>query len=681
MSDMAGTMNAMSDNAAPAKRTRGKTRSAGGNWRRGKDDSTAVIKLELDLSGDPFMLRRVEAMQEAAFRLRRALQRDARDRCAAYWRHSDARAADPKAVRERLALTRKGLEAAAKRHVDDSGWMRDHLTKALGLHIADEVWNTVDRHLFADASGKRHGAPRIGDWFDFARIPGRARSHTKLTPTWETFRLVGSLDGHLNTYRHPDLPAKDAAAASAAALPAGTPVLAQPQSIPAPVPHLKGRKADWRGYDGPLAVVFTGLPAGDLALPVRLPQGSGQQPHLAHFLADPDRWHKIDLVRVQDRKAPGGWRYYAHLMVLVPGYQSESTRLRRSAAAVGRIAGIDGNVSKLAIVSAPKSADGPVLADYVTVSVHERGAAQRAASKARQRQKALDRSRRNSNTAQYELGKRQAERAARRTAAGLAPKHVESPKGQRVCDTAGRPKRSYRRDELSAAYRRIRTDHAVDSRAASQAKQARARDLAGRIVATHGADLITEHVDMGAWARLWGRGIALFSPGMLIAALNAEAAACGGQMAKAATRHTAMSQHCLCGARVPKTLADRTHSCRACGFTWDRDLTSAALAACVNFANSDDPATAGVNQNLADAMLRRLAAQQERQIAVNRHEPPTSMQYHWQGATDGSSEPSLPLPDDASAHRRNPEQARPPGRRRKRAKTKREKHDLLRVNS
>ena len=652
-------MNAMADNAAPAKRTRGKTRADGGNWRRGKDDPTAVIKLELDLSGDPRMLARIESMQEAAFRLRRALQHDARDRCAAYWRHSGSRAADPKAVRECLGLTRAGLERAAKHHIDDSVWMRDHLTKALGLHIADEVWNTIDRHLFADSSGKRHGPPKIGDWFDFARIPGRARSHTKTQPTWETFRLVGSLDRHRNTYRHP----------------------AQPPSMPAPVPPLKGRRADWRAYDGPLAVVFTGLPAGDLVLPVRLPQGAGQQSHLAHFLAHPDRWHKIDLVRVQDRKSPGGWRYYAHLMILGPGYQSDSARERRAAVPVGRAAGLDGNVSKLAVVSVPLIGDGPVLTDYVTVAAQERDAAARAARKTRARQKALDRSRRNSNAEQYELGTRQDERARRRAAAGLTPKHGAAPKGQRVSDVAGRPKRAYRRDQLSASYRQTRADHAAESRGASQAKQARARDLAGRIVAAHGANVTTEHVDIRSWARLWGRGIALFSPGMLISALDAEATACGGRMLKAGTRRTALSQHCLCGARVPKTLAERTHSCRACGFTWDRDLTSAALAACVTFADPDDPATARVNQNLAHAMLRRLAAQQEGQVAVNRHEPPTSMQYRWQGATDGSSAPSLPLPDDVSAHRRTPEQARPPGRRRKRAKLEREKHDLLRVNS
>ena len=141
------------------------------------------------------------------FRLRRALQRDAQHRCRAYWAAHRERAPDPKALRERLGLSRNGIEAAAKAHIEANGWMRDHLTKAIGLHVADEVWETVDRHLFADASGSRHGPPRVGSWWDFTRIPGRARSHTKTTPTWETYRLVGTLDGHLQAYRPPWLPA------------------------------------------------------------------------------------------------------------------------------------------------------------------------------------------------------------------------------------------------------------------------------------------------------------------------------------------------------------------------------------------------------------------------------------------------------------------------------------------
>lgn len=166
-----------------------------------------VIPLELDAS-DAVVLRRLERQWRAVFRLRRALQRDAADRCRAYWAAHRERQRDPKALRERLGLTRKGIEAAAKAHIEASGWMRDHLTKAVGLHVADEVWETIVRHLFADASGRRHGPPRVGSWWDFSRIPGRARSHTKTKPVWETYRLVGTLEGHLQAYRHPQLAAE-----------------------------------------------------------------------------------------------------------------------------------------------------------------------------------------------------------------------------------------------------------------------------------------------------------------------------------------------------------------------------------------------------------------------------------------------------------------------------------------
>jgi hypothetical protein len=242
----------------------------------------AVIPLELDLS-DGRVRQRVERQWEAVFRLRRALQREAQNRCCAYWAAHHERAADPKALRERLGLTRKALEAAAKKHIEASGWMRDHLTKAIGLHVADEVWETIDRHLFADASGRRHGPPRIGSWWDFTRIPGRARSHTKARPVWETWRLVGSLDGHLHTYRDPELPESLTTGIAALAQPAGTSILAQPARLPAPAKP----GSSWWDHDGALAAVFTGLPGGDVVLPVRLPQGAGRWKHLAHFLADP----------------------------------------------------------------------------------------------------------------------------------------------------------------------------------------------------------------------------------------------------------------------------------------------------------------------------------------------------------------------------------------------------------
>jgi hypothetical protein len=599
----------------------------GGPRRRGKSKApnfsyggpVAVIRLELDASDDR-MRRRLERQWEAVFRLRRALQRDAAARCRAYWAAHRERAADPKGLRQRLGLTRKGIEAAAKGHIEASGWMRDHLTKAIGLHIADEVWETIDRHLFADSSGRRHGPPRIGAWWDFTRIPGRARSHTKATQTWETYRLVGTLDGHLAAHRHPVLPAVVHTAHQAADQPVGTSILAQPARIPAP---LRPASKSWWHHDGALAVVFTGLGAGDLVLPVRLAQGAGQWPHLTHFLADPNIWHKIDLARVADHKAPGGWRYYAHLLMHQAGYQSPSTIARREHIPVGRRAGVDANVSNVSVASFRDGQPGRLLVEQIECTPAQQKSAERAARTTRARQKALDRSRRNTNAAQYGPSPRQHKRAQRRAAKGLPAREVTNPGGARHARCDGVPLRAYHHDELSQRHRRTRCDHAAESRRTSQAKQARANALAATIVTRHGNTITVEDCRISTWARLWGKRIALFSPGMLVTALQQECRAAGGRLYRAGTHATAMSQHCLCGARVPKTLAQRTHHCPQCGLRGDRDIVSAALAACVELADSDDPRTARVDYRLAHALRDGLVSQQEWEGSVNRYQPPT----------------------------------------------------------
>jgi hypothetical protein len=597
-------------------RRRGKSKAPNFKY----EGPVSVIRLELDVT-DERVRRRLERQWAAAFRLRRALQRDAQHRCRAYWAARRERGADPKGLRERLGLSRKGIEAAAKRHIEASGWMRDHLTKAVGLHLADEVWATVDRHLFSDSSGRRHGPPRIGSWWDFTRIPGRARSHTKASPAWETWRLVGTLDGHLEAYRNPRLPAAVSTAVLAAARPAGTSILAPPPRLPAPLRPASGK---WADHAGALAVVFTGQPAGDVVLPVRLAQGAGQWGHLTHFLANPNVWHKIDLVRVRDRKAPGGWRYHAHLWTHQAGYASDSTRVRRAEIPTDRRAGVDANVSNVSVASFPGGHPDQLHIDQIRCTDEQQRTAARVAKRARDRQCALDRSRRNTNPEQYGPSVRQQKRADRRAAKGLPTKQITNPGGARHARADGVPLRAYRHDTLAGGYRRTRVDHATAARAASQAKLARARDAAARIVATHGNTITVEDCSISTWARLWGKRIALFSPGMLITELARECEATGGHLHRAGTRSTALSQHCLCGARVSKTLAQRTHHCPACGLNGDRDIISATLAACVILTDPDDPRTARVDYRLAHALQAGLASPQEWEGSVNRHQPPAS---------------------------------------------------------
>jgi hypothetical protein len=170
---------------------------------------------------------------------------------------------------------------------------------------------------------------------------------------WETYRLAGSLDGHLAAYRHPQTPSSVSTAAAAVARPRRTSILVQPARLSTP---LRPTSGGWAAHHGVLAVVFTGLVGGDLVLPVRLPQGAGQWAHLSHFVADPSVWHKINLVRVRDRKAPGRWRYYAHLPVHQAGYQAPGTRARRAEIPCGRRAGVAGLPARVGGLSQPAPA-------------------------------------------------------------------------------------------------------------------------------------------------------------------------------------------------------------------------------------------------------------------------------------------------------------------------------------
>ena len=292
-------------------------------------------------------------------------------------------------------------------------------------------------------------------------------------------------------------------------------------------------------------------------------------------------------------------------MVLSPPYVSPATAARRAdvaVAAMDRAAGIDVNVSNLTVAShAERRA--------VRITRVERDAPQKQrdrgrARRERRRQRELERSRRAMNQAQYQLSKRQAKRARRRAEAGLPP--VETvPMGPRNAREDGVPLQSHRRDHLSNHYRRMYAAQVADAAAAVRARRDRAREVAAAVVATHGYRLVVEDCNLAAWSRLWGRAAAAFAPGTLLAAIDREARAvaarAGGKdgVTRAATRTTALSQHCPCGARVAKRLADRVHRCAACGLCGDRDAVAAVLGSFVVLDRGGDPASARVDYDAA----------------------------------------------------------------------------------
>jgi len=155
----------------------------------------------------------------------------------------------------------------------------------------------------------------------------------------------------------------------------------------------------------------------------------------------------------------------------------------------------------------------------------------------------------------------------------------------------------------------MRAAQAAEATTATRARRDRARKVAADVVASHGYQFVVEDTSIAVWSRSWGRAVAAFSPGMLITAIDREARAvatiAGGSagLERASTRTTAMSQHCPCGARVPKQLGDRVHDCTACKLRGDRDVVAAVLASFVVFDKPDDPASARVNFEAAASAL------------------------------------------------------------------------------
>lgn len=183
------------------------------------------------------------------------------------------------------------------------------------------------------------------------------------------------------------------------------------------------------------------------------------------------------------------------------------------------------------------------------------------------------------------------------------------PRGPRKRRGNGTPQSAYRYDTLSRTYRRERAAAASEAAVESQARRELARQIAARFVRDHGCSFVIEDCDLRSWSRQWGRRMGAFTPGLLVAVLEHEAAAVAhlagitAGVARASTRTTALSLHCLCGARVTKSLSTRTHVCGTCDLHGDRDAVSATLAACVVFDVPGEPSTAAVDGALARTLL------------------------------------------------------------------------------
>ena len=593
MSQRSGNVRGVTSTFNASPRRRGKNKSVA--WRIPEGQVTSTFVVSLDPS-DAYARKRLQTLYFTMFNLRRALQRDAQRLCRAYWgRKEDRDTLGWKAVAEELSLNRNGFEQLARDHARNARWAMDHVSMALVSHMAAAIFENAARHLWPDNAGKRHGALHVTAPRNFATIHGRARSHTTANK-WETFRLYGTLEGHLDAYGHGAL-GEHPTLADVATLSPGSPVLRQLR-MTTPGPTKRST------YTGPLVMVFAGGSEStepELQLPVRLPQGRGQWDRVVHFLSQPDLWHKIDLVRRADSSQPGGWRYEMHLLVLNGGYTSATNRALLDAAPTDRKSCVDVNVSNLAVVSVDVSHHDP-RSTVVRTDASERDRLARAAAKRRRGERRVDRSRRASNAHQYAMSKAQVKRDERRAARGLRCVTDSTPRGVRLTSAAGVPRRAYRRDHLSANYRDQRRRLGERERAQSLTKHTHAHDVAVQLVAIHGANWLIEDCNLANWAKRWGKSLHAFAPGMVTAELAALVARRGGSFVKMATGPTALSSHCLCGHRVKKDLSTRTHHCGACGFSGDRDLVAGALGTCV-VTDLSDPSSARVDYTRAVVLL------------------------------------------------------------------------------
>ncbi|MBI4850403.1 MAG: transposase [Acidobacteria bacterium] len=144
-------------------------------------------------------------------------------------------------------------------------------------------------------------------------------------------------------------------------------------------------------------------------------------------------------------------------------------------------------------------------------------------------------------------------------------------------DETGRIKKGKKVWKTTNNYNKLRIElKDINRKQASHRKSLQGK-LANKIIRL-GNIINTEKVSYKAWQKLYGKSISYQAPSAFEGTLTRKAETLGGGTNKINTYQTALSQHCICGEREKKTLSERTHKCKKCGFIAPRDELSAYLA-------------------------------------------------------------------------------------------------------
>lgn len=130
---------------------------------------------------------------------------------------------------------------------------------------------------------------------------------------------------------------------------------------------------------------------------------------------------------------------------------------------------------------------------------------------------------------------------------------------------------------VSTSYRKVRSRLAELHRRLAEHR----KSLQGKVtndLLELGTVFRTEKLSMKAWQKVFGRSVGRNAPGMFHSLLQRKAERAGGEVQWVSPWKTALSQHCVCGARKKKPLSQRVHACICQADGLQRDVLSAYLA-------------------------------------------------------------------------------------------------------
>ena len=247
---------------------------------------------------------------------------------------------------------------------------------------------------------------------------------------------------------------------------------------------------------------------------------------------------RVKYARIIKRSIGGTGRFFVQMVLEGKPYQNP-----KHTTISGNLVGLDLGPSKIAVSTITDSFQQEFCAGL-----------DKKEAEIRRLQRAMDRSRRKNNPGNY--------------------------------DERGRIKPGAKKWKTTKRYTRLRMQLKELQRKKAAHRKSLHGNLANRILKL-GNYIHTEKVSYLAWQKLYGKSVSNQAPSAFESIVTRKAETLGGGVEEINTYHTALSQHCICGDKEKKSLSERIHQCKKCGFRAPRDELSAYLALYTSFTNGE----------------------------------------------------------------------------------------------